>query len=272
MCAYVCICKQMSPTTHMWCLIALILQAVIMRYRICTVHVQVERISHWWQQCWSIKDSTFYPENLANSGGQLTPQQPRSEMSWRFLPCGCYGRPQSCIALCWCAGLCVGVCVSECVCVWERKEKGALCDCVCERKKRKKHLLLWSCVCLYAALTSSKRWAGKVLRRVIMHNLWRVHTGVLWVFLFVLAISFSFLFSLSGSHEWNIKYTSVACARFKRAFICILGLMLEGTVITSLDSRHTFLKINMRSIGLEKRFHEYSSGLMWMSATDITVD
>lgn len=31
-------------------------------------------------------------------------------------------------------------------------------------------------------------------------------------------------------------------------------------------------EINMRSIDSEKRYHEYSAGLMWMSATDITVD
>lgn len=157
------------------------------------------KISHWWQQCWSIKDSTFYPENFANSEGQLTPWQPRSEMSWRFLPCGRCGRPQSRNALCWCAGLCVGVCVcvSGCVCVCEREKRRKLYVTVYVRKKKKKKrecLLLWSCVCLYAALTGSERWAGKVLRRVIMHNLWRVNTGVLWVFLFVLAISFSFLF------------------------------------------------------------------------------
>lgn len=56
--------------------------------------------------------------------------------------------------------------------------------CVCPR----------SCVCLYAVLTGGESCAGKVHRRVIMHNLWRVHTGALWVFLFALAISFSFLF------------------------------------------------------------------------------
>ncbi len=61
-----------------------------------------------------------------------------------------------------------------------------VCVCVC---------VPVPCVCLYAALTGSERCAGKVLRRVIMHNLGRVHTGALWVFLFVLAISFSFLFS-----------------------------------------------------------------------------
>lgn len=114
-----------------------ILQVVLMRYRICTVHVQVERISHWWQQCWSIKDSTFYPENSANSGGQLTPRQPGSEMSWRFLPCGRRGRPQRRNALFWCAGLRV----SECVCVWVREKRkegcvivyvrGKECVCVC---------------------------------------------------------------------------------------------------------------------------------------------
>lgn len=58
-----------------------------------------------------------------------------------------------------------------------------MCVCVCGP------------VCVYAALTGSERCSGKVLRRVIMHDLWRVHSGALWVFLFVLAISFSFLFS-----------------------------------------------------------------------------
>lgn len=148
----------------------------------------------------------------------------------------------------WSMSLCV---VSMCVCVnvVERKEKGRLCVCyrlcacgcvrvvvcvfVCLR------MFLSVCLCLYAALTGSERCAGIVLRRVIMHNLWRVHTGALWVFLFVLSISFAFLFFSSRSHEWNIKCTSVACARLKRAFICILGLMLVGNVITSLDSIDT---------------------------------
>ena len=67
--------------------------------------------------------------------------------------------------------------------------RGKVCVCVCV------------CVCLYAALTGGERCAGKALRRVIMHNLQRVHTGALWVFLFVLAISLSFLFFHSRSHE-----------------------------------------------------------------------
>lgn len=94
----------------------------LMSCRICMLHIQVERISHWWQQCWSIKDSTFYPENSANSGGQLTPRQPGSKMSWRFLPCGRRRWPQSRRALCWCIGHTYW-CVSWCVCVSEGENK-----------------------------------------------------------------------------------------------------------------------------------------------------
>lgn len=66
-------------------------------------------------------------------------------------------------------------------------------------------------MCLYAVLTGGERCAGKVLHRVIMHNLRRVHTGALWVFLFVLAISFFFLFStvfhmneISNVPQWPV--------------------------------------------------------------------
>lgn len=49
--------------------------AFLMRHTICTKHVGLDRISHRWQVCWYIKDTTFYPDNSANSGGQLTPSQ-----------------------------------------------------------------------------------------------------------------------------------------------------------------------------------------------------
>lgn len=58
----------------------------------------------------------------------------------------------------------------------------------------------------------------------------------------------------------------------KGAFICILGPVLVGNVITPENCRHAVSDINMRSMGSERRLDEYSSGLMWMSATDIVVD
>ncbi len=132
------------------------LHVVLMRYRICTVHVQVERISHWWQQCWSIKDSTFYPENSASSGGQLTPRQTGSEMSWRFLPCGRRGRPQSRNAHCWCTGLCWCVCVCFWVCVWQREKrrKGYVWLCMWEEE------CVCVCVCVFLcpACVCMQRW------------------------------------------------------------------------------------------------------------------
>lgn len=136
------------------------------------MHSRAKTISHWWLQCWSIKDSTFYPENSANSGGQLTPQQPGSGASWRFSPpwsLWSAAEPQ-CSLLMRCCACC------EC----GRKESGGL-----------RHL--WLCARLCAALKGSEERAGELLRGVIMHNLWRVYTGALWVFLFVLAISFPFL-------------------------------------------------------------------------------
>lgn len=169
----------------------------LMRYRICMLHIQVERISHWWQQCWSIKDSTFYPENSANSGGQLTPLQPGSEMSWRFLPCGRCGWPQSRKALCWCIGLHIGVWAHVFVCLRE-KIKVRILGRMWDGKRKK------SCVCVLCWQAGSKRCSGTVLCRVIMHNLKRVHSWALWVFVFVLAVSFFFFSFCSYSHEWNI--------------------------------------------------------------------
>lgn len=150
----------------------------VMRCRVCTTHSRAKRISHWWQQCWSIKDSTFYPENSANSGGQLTPRQPGSGASWRFSPpwsLWSAAEPQRSLLMRCCA------------------------CCECGRKESGELRRLWLCARLCAALTGSEQRAGELLRGVIMHHLWRVYTGALWVFLFALAVSFPFLC-------WNVLF------------------------------------------------------------------
>lgn len=203
----------------------------------CTTHIRAKRISHWWQPCWSIKGSTFYPENSANSGGQLAPRQPGSGVIPSPVAAVVSRRAALLVAD---APLCV-------LWVWERGDGGRL----------------WLC-----ARRGARRWGAP--RGNYAQPQESLHRGIVGIFVYF--NHFLSFFLPPKSHKWNIKCTSVARVGLKGAFICILGLAQVGNVITSVNCRHAVSDINMRSIGSERRLDEYSSGLMWMSATDIAVD
>lgn len=195
-----------------------------MRCRVCTTHSPAKRTSHWWQQCWSIKDSTFYPENSANSGGQLTPRQPGSGASWRFSP------PWS---------------------LWSAAEPHCsllMRCCACCECGKKEFLRAAAPVVVYASVCSVDRQQGACRWAAPQGNyaqpLESLHRGIVGIFVcfscFLSLSLLNFFFPPPKSHKWNIKRTSVACVRLKGAFICILGQVLVGNVITSVNSRHTF--------------------------------
>lgn len=111
------------------------------------------------------------------------------------------------------------------------------------------------CACLYAALTGSRRYAGKALRRVIMRSHRRVRNGVLWVFLFVLAISPFPPPPPSKVVRMNeiSKRTWAARARWNRASHLHTGIDASGgSAVTSLGSRRPSPNINMRLKGSEE--------------------
>lgn len=115
--------------------------------------------------------------------------------------------------------------------------------------------------------------AGELLRGVIMHDLWRVYTGgIVGIFLFVLALSFHSLCSFGTFFSIQRHINEISAVPGRPA----LGWEQTGAEGGRRDHAcelHTHLSdINMRSVGPERRAAEYSSGLMWMSATDIAVD
>lgn len=115
------------------------------------------------------------------------------------------------------------------------------------------------CVCLCAALTGSKRHAGKALRRVIMRCHRRVHNGALWVFLFVLAnlrfLSFPPPPPISKVVRMNEISEGASAARARSYRASHLHTRIDasgGTAVTSLGSRRPPPNINMRLTAAEE--------------------